>query len=267
MADAINSVNPVFVNFTTVSANETVTLDGEENVQRGDLIIKHFCAHGAKMGYGIGYAGLPVAQNISYDGPDVPFADACGGIKWGRAVLCKAKITPASEGTEQEPAKPKTVALTALDPQHITGTCYGTTIKDCSVQLNAAIAVANGASVEAVPANAPGAAAVDTALVIAIMANASAKNVAEQGEEEDWEISEEGETVIAISEAIDPTVFNAPNGLQFQIPNATGGYSFTVRGTLAKAPFVRRVSNYTSMKDRVSSYPTSQAILDAKVGE
>lgn len=272
MADAINSVNPVFVNFTTVSANETVTLDGKD--QRGDLILKHFCAHGAKMGYGVGYAGLPMANNVlkdsGWDGPDVPFADACGGIKWGRAVLCKATITPASGGTEQEPAKPKTVALTALDAEHITGTCYGTTIKDCSVQLNAAIAVANGATVDPIPANAPGAPSLDpeTALVIAIMANAAAKNVGTD-EEPDWEISEEkgDETVIAISEAIDPTVFNAPNGLQFQIPNATGGYSFTVRGTLAKAPFVRRVSHYTSMKDRVSSYPTSQAILDAKVGE
>ena len=259
MANEINSVNPVFINFTTVSEDESVTLDGEE--QRGDLILKHFCAGGAKMGYGIGYAGLPVAVNISYDGPDVPFADACNGIRWGRAVLCKATTTPATTGDDPTP---KTVALVALDAEHITGTCYGTTIKNSSVQLNAAIAVASGASVEAVPANAPGAPAVTTSLVIAIMANASAENVAEQGEDPDWVISEGGETVVAISEAIDPTVFNAPNGLQFQVPDATGGYSFTVRGTLARAPFVRRVGNYTSMKDRVSSYPTSQAILDAK---
>lgn len=257
MPDAISSLNPVFVNFTTVSADESVTFDGAE--QRGDLILAYFSADGAKQGYGIGYAGMPVAQNISYDGPDVPFSDACGGIKWGRAVLCKATTTPAS-GSD-----PKTVELEPLDPTHITGTCYGTTIKNSSVQLNAAMAVASGAEVTPIPANAPGATAVTTSLVIAIMANASATNVAEPGSDPDWSISEDGETVVAMSEAIDPTVFNAPNGMQYTIPNATGGYSFTVRGTLAKAPFVRRVDNYTSMKDRVTSFPTSQSILDAKV--
>ena len=101
----------------------------------------------------------------------------------------------------------------------------------------------------------------ESGLYIAVMARAS-KNASEE-----WEIGK-GETVVALSEAIDPTVFSVGDGntLMFNIPEATGGYTFTARGTLAKAPFVRRVSNYTSMNDKVSSYPTSQAILDAKIG-
>lgn len=261
MPDVLNSVNPVFVNFSTQASNVDVTFDGTDPTdQHGDIILEKLSADGARMGYGIGYAGLPNAGNISYDGPDVPFADALNGIKWGRAVLCKATKTAGTDGANDS------IALEALDADHITGVCYGTTIKDCSVQLNAAIAVAQGVDVEAIAANALGAPEVDTALVIAIMCNATAENLGTE-EDPDWSVKEEGETVIAISEAIDPTVFNAPGGLQFQIPNATGGYTFTVRGTLAKAPFVRRVSHYTSMKDRVSSYPTSQAILNAKIGE
>lgn len=238
----LNSVNPVFVNFTVTSEAMNVTF-GSAGVQKGEEIIEKLSSKGAKMGYGIGYAGTPQATNISYDGPDVPFSDTLTGIKWGRAVLCKAAKSPSGIALTEQ---------TGGDPAKITGTCFGTTIKDSSIQLNAAIAVAGGAVVDPIKSDAT------SALVIAIMCNGSIDG---QGV-----YSDSGETVLAISEAIDPTVFNVnEDGLQFQIPDATGGYTFTVRGTLAKAPFVNHVSNYTSMKDKVSSFPTSQAILDAKV--
>jgi hypothetical protein len=38
-----------------------------------------------------------------------------------------------------------TLDLEAIDPQHIHGTCYGTTIKDSSVQMNCGFSVAAGA--------------------------------------------------------------------------------------------------------------------------
>lgn len=249
MAD-VNSVNPVFVNFGTLDPNVTVTFkaDSESAAKAQDgaeLLEKLGEPNGARFGYGVGYAGLPYVANVmmdsGWDGPNIPFHSELAGVPWGRAVLCKA-----DKGTG-------TLDLEAIDPQHIHGTCYGTTIKDSSVQMNCGFSVAAGAD--------PIASDATSGLYIAVMARASKDAVS--GE---WTIGE-GETVVAISEAIDPSVFNVGTGntLKFNIPEATGGYTFTARGTLAKAPFVRRVTNYTSMNDKVSSYPTSQAILDAKV--
>lgn len=237
----VNSVNPVFVNFGTLDGNTTVSFGGVTQ-EGAELLEKLAEPNGAKFGYGVGYAGLPYVENVlmdsGWDGPNIPFHDTLAGVPWGRAVLCKAV-----KGTG-------TLALTDLDPQHIHGTCYGTTIKDSSVQMNCGFSVGKGVE--------PVASDDESGLVIAVMARA-------HKESGSWVIGE-GETVVAISEAIDPTVLNAPDGLNFVIPEATGGFTFTARGTLAKAPFVRRVTNYTSMNDKVSSYPTSQAILDAKIG-
>lgn len=254
MAD-VNSVNPVFVNFGTLDPNVTVTFKADSESaaveQKGaELLEKLGEPNGARFGYGVGYAGLPYVNNVimdsGWDGPNIPFHSELAGVPWGRAVLCTGKKTAASG---DDLAK---IELEAIDPQHIHGTCYGTTIKDSSVQMNCGFSVAAGADpVESSDKN---------GLYIAVMARA------EQNEDESWTIGK-GETVVAISEAIDPTVFSVGTGntLKFNIPEATGGYTFTARGTLAKAPFVRRVTNYTSMNDKVSSYPTSQAILDAKV--
>ena len=249
MAD-VNSVNPVFVNFGTLDPNTEVTFGGDTQ-DGAELLEKIGEPNGARFGYGVGYAGLPYVNNVimdsGWDGPNIPFHTEYAGIPWGRAVLCKGVKTAAAGDN------PASIALTELDADHIHGTCYGTTIKDSSIQLNCGFSVAAGAD--------PVASDDESGLYIAVMARAS-KNASEE-----WEIGK-GETVVALSEAIDPTVFSVGDGntLMFNIPEATGGYTFTARGTLAKAPFVRRVSNYTSMNDKVSSYPTSQAILDAKIG-
>lgn len=253
---AVNSVNPVFVNFSTLDSNTVVTFvsgEGADPVDQegAELLEKIGEPNGARFGYGVGYAGLPYVNNVimdsGWDGPNIPFHTEYAGIPWGRAVLCKGVKTAATDDN------PASLALTEIDPTNIHGTCYGTTIKDSSVQLNCGFSVAKGAT--------PVASDDTHGLYIAVMARAS-----KVGSTEEWVIGE-GETVIAISEAIDPSVFSVGTGntLQFNIPEATGGYTFTARGTLAKAPFVRRVTNYTSMNDKVSSYPTSQAILDAKV--
>ena len=76
-------------------------------------------------------------------------------------------------------------------------------------------------------------------------------------------------TVVAISEAIDPTVFNIgteAGKMQFVIPKATSGFKFVVTGTLLKAPHFSDPGAYCSMKDTVSSYPTALSIVDAKTG-
>lgn len=255
MAD-VNSVNPVFVNFSTLDPNVIVTFkkgeDDDPVEQKGADLLKQIGEpNGARFGYGVGYAGLPYVQNVlndsGWDGPNIPFHTEYAGIPWGRAVLCKGVKTAATDENPQA-----SIDLEEIDPQHIHGTCYGTTIKDSSVQMNCGFSVAAGAD--------PIVSDATNGLYIAVMARAG------QNEDESWTIGT-GETVVAISEAIDPSVFSVGTGntLKFNIPEATGGYTFTARGTLAKAPFVRRVTNYTSMNDKVSSYPTSQAILDAKV--
>lgn len=260
MAD---SMNPVFVNFSTLDGATEVTFGGEK--QRGAEILSLIGQpEGAKQGYGIGYAGTPVAANISWDGPNIPFGSEFQGIPWGRAVLCIGAKKSAVEADNTDPehpveAAPAELNLTALDATHIHGTCYGTTVKDCSIQLNCGFSVAAGH--DPVPSSDK------SGLFIAVMANASFVTSGEGADASEVLEVGTGETVVAVSEAIDPTVLNLATGtnLQFNIPDATGGFTFTARGTLAKAPFVRRVSDYTSFKDKVTSFPTSQAILDAKI--
>ena len=247
----VNSVNPVFVSFETVREDVDVTLkvgEAEAVEQEGAAILKAVMVPGgAKMGF--------------KDDGNVPFHDAFADVPWGDAILCKATKVPANG---DDPAK---VDLEQLEPENIHGCCYGTTIKDCCVQLNAGIAVSGEmdatASVEL-------AADGSEALVVAIRSNVQLDS--ETGElvpvgQEMSSSDPAAPQVLAISEAIDPTILQLGTGntITFNIPKATGGFTFTVRGTLAKAPFVRHVSNYTSMKDKVSSYPTSQAILDAKI--
>ena len=233
----LNSSNPVFVNFNALTKDVKVMLGAVE--QKGaDVLEKLGEPDGARMGYGVGFVGNP---NVKWDGPDIPFNTPYGNIPWGKAILCSAVKAPAEGST------PATITLTPVDATNVHGTCYGLTIKDCSVQLNAGISVGENATI----------AAADT-LVVAICANVSLSG--------DGVLVDSGETVVAISEAIDPTVFNAPNGMQFVIPKAVGGYTFTVRGNFLHAPGMwRRASVYTSLKDQISSYPTSQAILAAKV--
>lgn len=251
----VNSVNPVFVSFETVSDDVKVML-GKDEQKGADILKAVMVPGGAKMGF--------------KDDGNVPFHDVFADVPWGDAILCKAVKTAASGET------PATITLTQLQAGKITGCCYGTTIKDCCVQLNAGIAVSGEMSdTEAVPLAADG----SEALVVAVRSNVQLDP--ETGElvpvGQDMAVPEGSSDpaakaapqVLAISEAIDPTILQLGTGntITFNIPKATGGFTFTVRGTLAKAPFVHHVSNYTSMKDKVSSYPTSQAILDAKVGE
>lgn len=248
----VNSVNPVFVSFEAVREDVVVTLKvGEAEAvaveQEGAAILKAVMVPGgAKMGF--------------KDDGNVPFHDEFADVPWGDAILCKA-VKRAAAGDD-----PASIALTQLQEGKITGCCYGTTIKDCSVQLNAGIAVSG--EMEATEAVAL---ADDTeALVVAVRSNVQLD--ADTGElvpvgQEMSSSDPAAPQVLAISEAIDPTILQlgSSNTITFNIPKATGGFTFTVRGTLAKAPFVHHVSNYTSMKDKVSSYPTSQAILDAKI--
>lgn len=241
---AVNSVNPVFAKFALVGKNDSVTLG--DAAQEGAKILEHvMIPGGAKMGFN--------------DEGNVPFHDACDDIPWGDAILCSATVDPDTGA----------ITLDQLDAQHIHGVCYGTTIQDCSVQLNAGLSVSGDMDASLSVAVGDGA-----EFVVAVRSNC-------QWDETSGQLVPVGEAmsddtpaapqVLAISSAIDPHVINlgktedVDNVLTFIIPKATGGFTFTVRGTLAKAPFVRRVSDYTSMHDRVMSFPTSQAIINAKV--
>jgi hypothetical protein len=236
--------------------------------EHGAELLEKLSAVGAKMGYGIGYAGTPqaVAGNILYDGPDVPMHTPFAGIPWGRAVLCKKEVVTGSTNAEVATAI-NLIPLGATDwysgrvPTEtckIFGTCYGTTIKDSSIQLNCGLSV--GDLKKDADSTIQGGITINGDLVIAVFANASQKS------DGSWEIGV-GDTLIAVSDAIDPTVFqlNSSDTMGYKIPAAVGGFTFTARGTLARAPFVAHVPTYTSFNDKVSSFPTSQAILAAKV--
>ena len=257
----VNSLNPLFTKFATLPP--TTAEDGEVDycldsasnpAQDGYGLLEHLSSLGAKMGYGIGYAGTPQAGNISYDGPDVPMHTPFAGIPWGQAVLCKA--TKSTGKVVLEKLDGTTFAIPTNSK--IQGTCYGTTIKDSSIQLNCGISVAQLSEEIKVPNPTDG--SVNEFLAIAVFANASKVG-------DVWEIGT-GSTLVAVSEAIDPTVFALGTGndaVSFTIPAAVGGFTFTARGTLARAPFVAHVPTYTSFNDKVTSFPTSQAILAAKV--
>lgn len=254
------STNPVFVNFS-VPADKAVSINSTDQMSR-TVMRKLSEPRGAKMGYGIGYAGLPNAVNISWDGPDLPFSDPMSDVPWGEAVLCEGTLTD---------GKLALVELEAAGANRklIHGTCYGVTIKDCSVQLNAGISIAATATGEVTKTNANG-----KGLYLAILANAVIDDegvlVATDGHKKDPEAAEEdgtgvASTVVAVSEAIDPTVFGLSDaGMKFVIPKATAGYKFVVTGTLLKAPHFSDPGAYCSMKDTVSSYPTALSIVDAK---
>lgn len=260
----VNSLNPLFTKFATLPP--TTAEDGEvdycldsasNSAQDGYGLLEHLSSLGAKMGYGIGYAGTPqaLAGNISYEGPDVPMHTPFAGIPWGQAVLCKA--TKSTGKVVLEKLDGTTFATTT--GSKIQGTCYGTTIKDSSIQLNCGISVAQLSGEINVPNPTDG--SVNEFLVIAVFANASKDGSGV------WEIGT-GSTLVAVSEAIDPTVFalgTDNDAVSFTIPAAVGGFTFTARGTLARAPFVAHVPTYTSFNDKVTSFPTSQAILAAKV--
>lgn len=246
---AVNSLNPVFANFRLVDKNDTIGFKANAEVvtptpQEGAAILEAVMVPGgAKMGF-------------NNEG-NVPFHDPCEDIPWGDAILCLAEKD--SNGAIE--------TLTQLDANHIHGTCYGATIKDSSVQLNAGISVSGETAGVQVPVGD------DAAFVVALRSNVQLDESTGRLVPIGKAMSDDtpaAPQVLAISEAIDPTVIQLgktgadPNVLTFNIPKATGGFTFTVRGTVAKAPFVNHVSNYTSMKDKVTSFPTSQAIIDAK---
>ena len=229
----VSSSNPVFTSFAITGDGNTCTLGG--NAQKGKVIVDAF------TGSLTAKEGFPKGENIPYRDPfsDVPF---------GRAILCDAEITGS------------TIALTALVDSNekpvATGTCYGTTIKDSATQLNCGFSV-NGAE-SVTPTH---------SLVVAVCANATVSG--NPGEEVVTKTDGSTDTVLAVSEAIDPTILqlgSGNTGVSFDIPAATGGFRFTVRGTLLQPDWTKEDAPvYTSFNDVVSSFPVSQAILDAKV--
>ena len=258
------SSNPVFVNFAIPSNDGDVAISSTDQ-KSASLLKKLAEPNGAKMGYGVGYAGTApaVAGNIKWDGTDIPFADPMANIPWGEVVLCEGTV---SDGK---------LSLTIIDnaseaSRSIHGVCYGTTIKDCSVQLNAGISIAKRSEnklVERVEGS--------KGLYIAVLVNAviDADGVVnftdghsfKDGDSAAVTGAGKASTVVAVSDAIDPTVFNlSADGMQFIIPASTRGFQFVVTGTLLKAPNFTDPGAYSSYKDTVSSFGVALSVVDAK---
>lgn len=205
--------------FVTFSIPEEIKV-GELSYNPADIVEK-LSATTARFGYGIGNPANPV-----WDGTDIPFSDPLSDIPWGKAILCE-KVTSVGGDVSYTPIA------------GITGTTYGVTVKDKCYQLNAGLAVSE---LEATVSKA--------SLVLVLYANVTLSEET---------LVESGESPIAISSAIDPTIFHSAEDVNFQLPKATGGYTFTVRGNLLGSTSV-----YTSLKDTLTTYPVSQAILAAK---
>ena len=223
------------------------------------------------MGYGIGYPeAMPQSANIVWKGRDIWFADPMHNLPWGEAVLCKGSVD--SDGV---------LTLSPIDSDNIHGVCYGMTEKDCSIQLNAGISISPLKKSETVDKSD------SDGLYLALMANAvidvdngnalvltdghtavlhkASETEGGEATEETVEGAGKASTVVAVSDAIDPTVFNlSDDGMAFVIPAATKGYQFTVTGTLFKAPRFTNPGARTSFKDQVSSMGTALSIVDAK---
>lgn len=257
------STSPLFVNFS-VPADKAVKINSTDQMS-SSVMRKLSEPRGAKSGYGVGYAGTTQAQagNIRWDGPDLPFSDPMSDIPWGEVVLCEGTLADGVLTLVELEAAGSSRAL-------IHGTCYGVTIKDCSIQLNAGLSVAAMATASVTKTDANG-----KDLYLAVLANAVIDSndgslVFTDGHKVDPESAEEdgtgvASTVVAVSEAMDPTVFNLSSaGMKYVLPASTSGYKFVVTGTLLKAPGFRHPRAYCSMKDTVSSYPTALSIVDAK---
>lgn len=241
---SVSSSNPVFTSFAIT--DEHVLVGG--NAQKGNVIVEKL------IGSNSAKEGFPKGENI-------PYRDAFGDVPFGKAMLLDAEVSGSNLTLTQISG-----AEASSSQGGVAGTCYGVTTKDSATQLNCGFSVDLAASV---PAPETG-----HKLVVAVFANAIVQTV--DGEEvvtltdgvEATPLACANSTVVAISEAIDPTILqvgSGNDGVSFDIPAATGGFTFTVRGTLLQPDWTKREAPvYTSFKDVVSSWPTAQAILDAK---
>jgi hypothetical protein len=265
------SKNPKFINFSIVPKGVQLEFEGlvHHSLDVWNLLMKRT---DARLGYGVGYSGTDVAGNISYKGPDVPFSTKLKNIPWGRAVLCKAEFREATEATEPsidpdtqeeipgEPAQPAKIILQMVSDKSgntnfVHGVCYGTCIKDNTVQLECGISLGDTENIN-VPPDGNG----RTTLVLAVMANTTIYEGA---------LSNQGETVVVISEAIDPSVLRANNGIGFYIPDdpiLRRGMVFTVRGNLLASPCNRPAPTHTSFWNAFANIP-AETLIDGSLSE
>lgn len=244
------SCNPVFKSFATVPAGIDVEFDGVAQ-NSFEVMSRLMETKSAMQGYGIGYAGTPEAANISYDGPDVPFSTGLKNIPWGRAVLCRIEKTEESTDPDTGETVPAKIILSSVvdsEDNIINGVCYGTTIKDNSVQLDCGISIGDSFS--------PDDQSEALKLAVAVFANASM--------DEGTLVFNNGDTVVAISEGIDPSIFHSADW-SFEIPEeiAIGehkGIVITVRGNILCSPCNKVAPVHTSFWDAVTNLAPSVLI-------
>lgn len=218
------SMNPTFVNIDFVPPILDIFYDG--NMQSSwEVMARFLYKEGsvaiAKEGYGVGYT-----RNILWKHSNVPYTNPYMTIPWGKAVLCRAKKEPPMPNHQNYK-----LLLTPLSYDEINGNCYNISIKDNSIQLSCGISVGSFGSIDE-----------DEFLILAVFANMRLSH----GEV----ILGDGDTIVAVSEAIDKSVFNAPNNYPYYlIDTSVGnlGVSFTIRANLALSNKIPSV--YTSYHD------------------
>ena len=244
------SLNPVFSNFYTLSNDIEVIFDGvfQESYKRWRQLVELSVS---KQGYGI---GRPLDNTIGFQNPmkDSGFSTRFKDIPWGRAVLCKKRYDSGHNILYVEP-----VSIEVYDgdgnsvrvpSKKIHGLCYGTSIKDNQLQLQCGFSVAE---LDQVIDDDYGEDDVRPSLAIAIFVNNTDKSTRTHHD-----------TLVAISDAIDPSVFYAPHGYTFLVGEdmpLKDGFSFTARGNFMCSSN-KRAPTHTSYKDIATQFMPSQLI-------
>lgn len=244
------SLNPVFSNFYTLSNDIEVFFEGkyQESYKRWRQLVELSVS---KHGYGI---GRPVNEEIGFQNPmkDTEFSTKFKNIPWGRAVLCKKRFDSEHDFLYLDPVSIEVYDgngnSTRVPSKKIHGVCYGTSIKDNHLQLQCGFSVAE---LDQVIDEDNGEENVKPSLAIAVFVNNT-----------DSSTRTKFDTVVAVSDAIDPSVFYTPHGYTYLVGEdmpLKNGFSFTVRGNFMDS-CNKRVPTHTSYKDIATQFLPSQII-------
>lgn len=257
------SYNHVFVDFKTIPNNVEVYFEGE--LQESYTLMEYLTTYrGAKDGYGIGYAGTNGYANVSYSGHNHTFSPALKNIPWGRAVLCQYELIPAVEehidestGELIEATKEKIMLSIIRDKSQrdtgFTGICYGTSIKDNTVQISCGFGIGLEERAHVYPKE-----GLESNYVLAVFVNAHV--------DDGKVVFGKKDTVCLLADGVDPTVFNAPYGIDFFFSNdgyinhVESCYHLTIRGNFIISQCTKKAKPHSSFFNNVADVPERELI-------
>ena len=218
----------LFTDIFLIPYHMDVTFQDAETYSDGRLISKYLipsCSSVSHSGFGIGTLS---EKDKGYS--NSPFDN----IPFDRVCLCRCTKTLEQDSTTGEQRTLCTLEELG-DETKTQGVCYGITRKDKSIQINCGISVVDYSEVIQDDT---------TSLVLAVIAKVG------YSIENKKFILGEGETIIALSEALDPYIYLIKQEFGFNVLNGSVSVSnynqFTVRGNLAIYQNAKAPSTSTS---------------------